>query len=163
MEFLETINKQLNRIMLFIGGLFLVAMIFLTCGNILFRLVWLPIRGTFELMGFFGAMITVLALAHTQRQRGHIAVDVLINTFSATTRKVLAIINSVICAAFFSMAAWQLAYNSSILRATGEITETLRIIYYPFTYIAAFGCAVLALEFVLDLIRLIPASREVSH
>ncbi len=162
MELLETINRQLNRTLLFTGGLFLLAMILLTCSNIFFRLVWLPIRGTFELMGFFGAMITVLALAHTQRQRGHIAVDVLINRFSATTRKVLAIINSIICAVFFSMAAWHLADKAAVLRATGEITETLRIIYYPFIYIAAFGCAVLALEFVLDLIRLIPAKREVT-
>ena len=82
MKRLEKFTTGLNRLLILVGGLFLVAMVILTCGNILLRIVWAPIPGTFELMGFFGALVAALALGYTQIKRGHIAVDVLIMTFS---------------------------------------------------------------------------------
>lgn len=76
MELLEKISVFLSRSLSWIGGVFLVGMIVLTCGNIVFRLVWVPIRGTFELMGYFGAIVTAFALGYTQMKRGHIAVEI---------------------------------------------------------------------------------------
>jgi len=43
---------------------------------------------------------------------------------------------------------------------TGEITETLRIIYYPFTYGVALGCAVLSLVLFTDLIKSFITKKE---
>ncbi|MGA9178233.1 MAG: TRAP transporter small permease, partial [Desulfobacterales bacterium] len=51
------------------------------------------------------------------------------------------------------VAAWQIAVKATTLMNTGEITETLRIIYYPFTYGVAFGCAALSLVLFTDLVR----------
>jgi TRAP-type C4-dicarboxylate transport system permease small subunit len=153
MEILDKISGFLSRSLAWIGGVFLVGMIVLTCANILFRLVWVPIRGTFELMGYFGAIVTAFALGYTQMKRGHIAVDVLVNTFSDKHRKVIDTINYTACFLFFCVAAWQLAVKATTLMNTGEITETLRIIYYPFTYGVALGCAVLSLVLFTDLIK----------
>lgn len=153
MELLEKISVFLNRSLSWIGGVFLVGMIVLTCGNIVFRLVWVPIRGTFELMGYFGAIVTAFALGYTQMKRGHISVDVLVNTFSDKRRKVVDTINYTVCFLFFGVAAWQIAIKATTLMNTGEITETLRIIYYPFTYGVALGCAVLSLVLFTDLIK----------
>ena len=153
MELLEKISVFLSRSLSWIGGVFLVGMIVLTCGNIVFRLVWVPIRGTFELMGYFGAIVTAFALGYTQMKRGHIAVDVLVNTFSDKRRKVVDTINYTVCFLFFGVAAWQIAIKATTLMNTGEITETLRIIYYPFTYGVALGCAVLSLVLFADLIK----------
>jgi TRAP-type C4-dicarboxylate transport system permease small subunit len=153
MENLDKISAFLSRSLSWIGGIFLVGMIVLTCANILFRLVWVPIRGTFELMGYFGAIVTAFALGYTQMKRGHIAVDVLVNTFSDKHRKVIDTINYTVCFLFFGVAAWQIAIKATTLMNTGEITETLRIIYYPFTYGVALGCAVLSLVLFTDLIK----------
>jgi TRAP-type C4-dicarboxylate transport system permease small subunit len=150
---LEKINFFLNRILLILGGAFLVSMCALTCANILLRLGWAPIRGTFELMGFFGAVAAAFALGHTQNRRGHIAVDVLVQSFSRRIRKMLQIFNAGVCAVFFSLATWQVVKKGIVLLETGELTETLRIIYYPFTFAVALGCAVLVLVFLLDLIK----------
>lgn len=163
MGFLDRINHFLNRLLTFIGGFFLVAMVLMTCANIFSRNIWVPIKGTFELMGFFGAIVTAFALGYTQLNKGHIAVDVLINRFSEKTRKYLQVINNGACAIFFSIAAWQIAVKATTLMTTGEITETLRIIYYPFTYAVAFGCLVLALVMFTDLLKsLIPHKERES-
>lgn len=153
MKILDRISKFLNRLLIWMGGFFLVGMIVLTCANILFRLAGMPIRGTFELMGFFGAVVTAFALGYTQTRRNHISVDILINTFSKNTRKVIDVVNQTICFFFFGVAAWQIAIKATTLMNTGEVTETLRIIYYPFTYGVAFGCAVLSLVLFVDLIK----------
>jgi hypothetical protein len=47
------------------------------------------------------------------------------------------------------MAKW-----AATLCRTGEVTETLRIIFYPFTYAVAFGCAVLTLVFFIEFLKL---------
>ncbi|MDY0091143.1 MAG: TRAP transporter small permease [Candidatus Vecturithrix sp.] len=142
---------QLHRLFILIGGTFLVAMVLLTCANILLRLVWLPVQGTVELMGFFGALVTACALGYTQIKRGHIAVDVLIHTFSRRTRNILQAINNILCLLFFGLVAWQLLNKAEILRQSGEVTETLRIVYYPFLYGIALGCIALSLVFGKDL------------
>lgn len=160
MKVLDKICEILTRLLLWMGGFFLVTMIFLTCANIVFRLVWMPIKGTFELMGFFGAIVTAFALSYTQVKRGHIAVDILINTRSKKTRKIIDIINHTICCLFFCVAAWQIAIKAATIMNTGEITETLRIIYYPFTYGVAFGCASLSLILFKDLMKTIIPKKE---
>ncbi len=163
MYFLDRLNQFLNKLLTFIGGSFLVAMVLLTCANIFSRNIWVPIKGTFELMGFFGAIVTAFALGHTQLNKGHIAVDVLVTKFSERTRKFLQFINNSVCTVFFGIAAWQIAVKATTLRNTGEITETLRIIYYPFTYAVAFGCLVLALVMLTDLLKsLIPQKERES-
>lgn len=163
MQLLEQINTILNRLLVFIAGFFLVAMITMTCANIFLRIFWTPIRGTYELMGFFGAVMTAFALGYTQTRRGHIAVDVLVNAFSVRLKNILFIINNCLCSLFFIVAAWQLAVKARTLMRTGEVTETLRIIYYPFTIAVALGCAVLALVMVTDLMRYLLSLKEGNH
>ena len=163
MRALEKISRALNRLLVFIGGFFLVSMIVLACANIFSRLVWVPIRGTFELMGYFGAVVTAFALGYTQIHKGHIAVDVLVNTFSKQTRRIIHIINHLIAAGFFGLAAWQISIKATTLLRTGEVTETLRMIYYPFTYAVALGCIVLALVLVTDLLKLLIPEKEISN
>ena len=147
--------RGLNGGLAFVGGAFLAAMVLLTCGNILLRIVWVPIPGTFELMGFFGAVTAAFALGYTQLRRGHIAVDVLIGRFSRRTRRALDAVNSLVCMIFFAVVAWQIGLKATVLMRSGEVTETLRVAYHPFTYGVAVGCGALALVFFADLVRAI--------
>ncbi len=141
------------------AGFFLVTMILMTGANIVIRIFWMPLRGTYELMGYFGAIVTAFALGYTQVGRGHIAVDILVLRFSQTTRRILNEINYFICMVFFAIVGWRITLYAETLRTTGEVTETLRIIYYPFTYGVALGCFVLALVLLVDFLKLLFESR----
>ena len=155
MELLDKISHALNQILVWIAGIFLVTMILLTCANIFLRIVWMPVKGTFELMGFFGAIVTAFALGYTQIKRGHIGIDIVVDQFSAKTQRILNSINYSICMIFFAIAGWQVTKWATTLLKTGEITETLRIIFYPFTYGVAIGCFVLALVLLVDLLKVL--------
>ncbi|PKN28597.1 MAG: TRAP transporter small permease [Deltaproteobacteria bacterium HGW-Deltaproteobacteria-21] len=164
MEVLERITKILNHILLWIAGLFLVAMVALTCADIICRFAWVPILGSVELVALFGSIVTAFALGYTQMRKGHTSVDVLIVMFPERVKRILNVINNLVCMSFFAMVGWRITIWSTTLRETGELTETLRIIYYPFSYAVAFGCAVLGLVFLTDLIKsLIPTKQEGSR
>jgi TRAP-type C4-dicarboxylate transport system permease small subunit len=156
-EALEKVTALLNRILIVVAGVVLAMMIFLTCANVFIRTVWVPIKGTYELMGYFGAVITALALGYTQVRQGHIAVDILVVRFSKRTQRILNAVNNLICMVFFALVAWRIAQYATTLWRTGEVTETLRIVYYPFTYGVSLGCAVLALVSLTEFLKsLIP-------
>jgi TRAP-type C4-dicarboxylate transport system permease small subunit len=111
-------------------------------------------------MGYFGAIITAFALGYTQIRKGHISVDILVLRFSEKTQRVLNSLNNMICMIFFGVAAVQIAKYANILRETGQVTETLLIIYYPFTYGVALGCAALSLVFFTELLKALFKTRE---
>jgi len=160
MAFLNKFTLALNRLLMAIGCGLLMVMIFLTCANIFLRSIWVPIQGTYELMGYFGAVLTAFALGYTQLHRGHISVDLMVLGFSPKTRKALDGINNLVCMVFFGLVAWRITRYGTTLWNTGEITETLRIVYYPFVYAVALGCATLSLIFLTNLLRSISQTKE---
>ena len=162
MDILDKISLRINQIFMWLAGIFLGAMILLTCANIFLRIVWAPVKGTFELMGFFGAMATAFVLGYTQIKKTHICVDILVNRFSKKTQSVLNAINYFICLIFFAMAGWQIAKWAATLKETGEVTETLRIVYYPFTYGVAIGCLVLSFVLLVELVKLLVQKNGVN-
>ena len=160
MLILDRINHYINLVLMGIAGLFLVAMIVLTCANVFLRLAWIPIAGTFELMGYFGAVITACAMGYTQIKKGYIAVDVVVLRFSGRVRNTLNAVNSLVCTGFFMLATWQISKYAANLCETGEVTETLQIIYYPFTYAVAVGCGALALVFFVEFLKALISGQE---
>jgi len=160
MRVLEKISRILNRTFVLIAGAFMVAMILITCANIFLRIVWVPVKGTFELMGFFGAVATAFVLGYTQLKKAHISVDILVNGFSPRIRTVFNGINYFVCMVFFAVLGWQISRLATNLWKTGEVTETLRIVYYPFTYGVALGCFLLALVLLVDLLKLFFTKNE---
>jgi TRAP-type C4-dicarboxylate transport system permease small subunit len=160
MRVLEKISRILNRTFMWIAGAFMAAMILITCANIFLRMVWVPIKGTFELMGFFGAVATAFVLGYTQLKKAHISVDILVNGFSPRIRTVFNGINYFVCMIFFAVLGWQISRLATTIWKTGEVTETLRIVYYPFTYGVALGCFLLALVLLVDFLKLFFSENE---
>ena len=70
-------------------------------------------------------------------------------------QKILNTVNYFICMLFFGIVTWQIFKYATTLWETGEVTETLEIAYYPFTYAVALGCLVMALTFFIDFLKLI--------
>ena len=145
MKVLIAFNQWLNNISTKIASLFLIAMILLSCGNIFLRMVWIPIKGTYELLGFFSAVVAGMALGYAQLTDAHTSVDLLTMRYPVRLQKIVKAINHLVCSIFFAIGGWQVFLWANTLRSSGEVTETLRICYYPFAYILGVGCFILAL------------------
>ncbi len=155
MNKLQKIIARINRLFVWISGTALILMMALGFGNVLSRLCWRPIRGTFEIIGFLGAVTIALALGTTQIHKNHVAVDIVTSRYSPGWKKATAIISYLITAPFFFVVAWQITLWGINIMQTGETSETLGIIYYPFVFIVASGFFFLALILLFDLARVI--------
>jgi TRAP-type C4-dicarboxylate transport system permease small subunit len=151
----------LNKVLVALAGTVLVIMTFLACVNVMFRSGGIPVKGTFELMGFFGALIASFALGRTQMAREHISVDCLINLFPARLQRVCSGINYAVGITFFALAGWETARWGTTLWRVHELSETLRIVYFPFVYCVSLGCFVIALVLLVDMLNLLNGTQEV--
>ncbi len=143
--------KKLNSLQVLAGGCLLVLMMSLTCANILLRQFGFPVRGTFEIMGFLGAVIFALSLGYSHEKKEHLYVSIFFDRFPDIIKKAAQIINSFVCIGFFSLLSWQLFKKAVVLKNVHEVSETLRISYYPFILVFSFGVAVLVLLFIYEL------------
>jgi TRAP-type C4-dicarboxylate transport system permease small subunit len=132
------------------------AMMLLTCADIVLRLMRWPITGTYELMGFLAALFVSFALAQTSVDKGHIAVDFLVMRLSPRTQRIVDAVNDAVCIVLFAMVTWQCVIYAAELKASGEVSMTLQLPVFPVVYGIGAGCAVLCLVLaarVLDNLR----------
>jgi len=135
------------------GGVSLLALTLLATMNVALRIFQVPVSGTYEVVSFLGAIVTAGALGYTQKRKDHIVVDILSEKFPAPVKRVLDRVNYVIIFVFFVIVSWQTFVYGKRLLLTGELSETLKIPYYPFVFLVGIGFAVLALTSFLDLIE----------
>jgi TRAP-type C4-dicarboxylate transport system permease small subunit len=134
-----------------------VGMIGLAAANMIMRAVGLPIPGSYELIGLLCALAAGMGLGYTQLAKGHVAITIVTDHFSPAAGRVVEAFSHVVGAAFFGVAAWQTAAWAASLARAGELSETLRIPFYPLVVVVALGFLVLALTLVLDLVALADA------
>ncbi|MBM4271069.1 MAG: TRAP transporter small permease [Deltaproteobacteria bacterium] len=136
-----------------------IIMMMLTCVDVMSRLFWQPIPGTYELVGFIGTAVVSFALAYTSIERGHIAVELLVDRLPKQLQFFIEGINSLIGLALFSLIAWQSMVYATDLKSSGEVSLTLEIPTYPFVYGISIGCGMLCVallvEFILSMRRVI--------
>ncbi len=162
LPFLTRLELLLQKLLMAIAAVFLMAMMLMTCIDIVMRKLphCKPLPGVFELMGLFGSLVVACALGYTQSKKDHLAVDILTNLFPQRIQQLLDIINRLMCMAFSILACWQVCKIANTLYRTGEVTETLRMIYYPFTYGVAAGFALLAFVFLVELLKGLASGQE---
>ncbi len=147
------ILNKINKFQVLLGGVFLMVMVFLTGANILFREFGLPVRGTYELMGFFGALIFAFSLAFSHERKEHLYVNIVYDRLPDFFKRILSVINKGVCMAFFGMLSFQLVKKAFVLKDVGELSETLRLPYYPFILATAFGVFILAVLLLHEVIE----------
>lgn len=142
---------RLTLVQTLIAGTFLVLMVFLTSANIIGRQVSIPISGTFEAMGFLGAVVFGLSLSFSHSKKEHLYVSILFDKFPKKVQRIARVVSNLGSIVLFSSLGVQLVRNGFNLRTVNEVSETLRIPYYPVVFILAFGVAVLVLLLVYEL------------
>jgi len=147
---LEAATRRFGQV----AGAAIMGMMVLTCADVLLRLLRRPVPGTYELVGFLGALAVALALAQTSAEHGHIAVSFLVDRLPPAWQRRVDVVNAITAGVFFALIAWQCGVHATRLRAVGEVSMTLQMPVYPIAYGVAAGCGLLSLGL---------AARAVAH
>mgnify|MGYP001583164836 FL=1 len=155
MSTLEKISVFLNRILLFLGSVAVLLLMSVATANAFMRLPFLKTtwRGAYETVGFLGAIVIAFALGYTQKRKDHIVVDILTQRFPKQVNRVLDAINYFITTIFFAIVSWQVFVWGMKISKSGEVSETLKIMFHPFIYCVALGFAVFSLALIIDFLK----------
>lgn len=153
---LRAIGKTLHRAASTLNGLSAAAVVFimlLTCSDVVLRFFDRPIPGTYELVGYFGAVIVAFALAYTSVERGHIAVEIFVERLPGRPRTIVEALGSFAGTALFGLLTWQSHVYARDLMESGDVSLTLGMPTWPFVYAVCAGTAVLTVILLLDALR----------
>lgn len=121
--------------------------------NVTLRVFEMPYRGAYEIVSFLGALVTAFSLGYTQRKKDHIIVDILSSRYPEKVKNILDSFNYLIISVFFGAVTWHLFKWSLKLKDSGELSENLQIIYYPFVMIVAVGFGAYTFTLIVDFLN----------
>jgi TRAP-type C4-dicarboxylate transport system permease small subunit len=151
---LEKIDDFLNKILMVVGSVAVLLLMSIATVNVCLRFFFnAPYRGAYELVGFLGAIVIAFALGYTQKRKDHIVVDILTEKFPKRVNRILDGINYLITTIFFSVVSWQVFIWGMKISKSGEVSETLKIIFHPFIFSVSLGFALFSLTLVIDFLK----------
>jgi len=165
MGFLKKPSEGLAKILYWIAGIAIVSMMLLTCADIVLRFAvtlyhkfhwqflspFKPIPGTYELVCFLGSVAVAFAMAHTSVEKGHVAVSIVVRLLPKKVQAFINVITTLFGLFFFIILAWQSVIYAGDLHASGEVSATLMLPFYPFVYGIGFASASVCLVLLVDL------------
>lgn len=153
MRIFKLMINGLYNLPILIGGVAVLSLMSLASINVCLRIIQMPYRGTYELVAFLGAIVTAFALGDTQRRKSHIVVDILSDRYPSWLKTIVDRIGYIVSMIFFLIISWVIFRWGGQIAASGEVSETLKIIYYPFVYLVALGFVTLSITLLIDLIN----------
>lgn len=148
------LTEKFSRVMNAIALCALTFIMLLTVSDVVLRYFGHPIIGTFEIVGFCGAVVIGFALPLTTWQRGHIFVDFLTMKMPKKAKKVMDLSTRTLCIALFSVVGWNLFIYSNKLYQSGEVSLTIQIPFYPFSYGLGVACFLQCFVLVGDIVKI---------
>ena len=150
MDLLNRISALLNKGLAFVAGCCLIAMMLVTVGEMVFRMFGKPMAGTVETIGWLAAVTTAFALGYTQIHQGHVSIDLFTNRLNPRLRAVINILVYLASTALFTVVTWNIFRHAGVLKQSGSLSETMKVIVYPWVYLVSLGCAGLTLALLVD-------------
>ncbi len=122
--------------------------------DLVLRLVFnRPMAGILEYETFLLVVVTFLSLAQTMIKRRHVAIDIVTSRFSKETKSFLEAVFAILGTFLFSLISWQLTVRALDAFYSDSAAGVTLIPLYPFYGIAAFGCGLITLVLLEDLMR----------
>jgi TRAP-type C4-dicarboxylate transport system permease small subunit len=147
---LRIISKLLNLI----AGIAVTFMMCLTVADVLLRAGGHPIIGTFEIVSLLLALVIGFGIPQVSLDRGHVAMDFLVEKLSERGRRVLTTFTRVLCLILFACIGYKLFGVGARFHASGEVSPTIMLPFYPVAYGVAVCCFLECCVFLSDIVRI---------
>jgi len=153
------LERYVNKLSLWfnwVAGIALIGMLVLTVSDIIgIKLFASPVPGAIELVAFMAVVVIGFAIAYTQVLHGHVAVDFIIMKLPPRAISIINPLMLVFAIALFVFLAWRTFDYGQNLMATGEVSMTQRIPFYPFIFALSFCFLLTLLVLVTEFIKAI--------
>ena len=147
---LKIVSKVLNSI----AGIAVTLMMLLTVTDVFLRAGGHPIIGTFEIVALLLALVIGFGIPQVSIDRGHVYMEFLLEKLSKKGRNVMNTFTRVLCLLLFAFIGSNLFNVGARFHASGEVSPTIKIPFYPVAYGVAVCCLLECCVFVFDIVRI---------
>lgn len=139
-----------------LGCVALFAMMCLTVVDVVGRYVFnSPILGAFEITSFLVSILVYSFLGFAQSQKSHVTVDILVNTFSEKAQSIVKLFNYTAGLFIMVLISWKGFEKAIESMESGDSPMNLSVPIHPFVFFLAFGCGIMCIEFLRDILKTI--------
>ena len=147
---LRFVSKLLN----IIAGISVTVMMLLTVADVLLRAGGHPIIGTYEIVALLLAVVIGFGIPQVSLDRGHVYMEFLLQKFSKRGRNVVNTLTRVLCLILFAFIGYNLFNVGAGFHASGEVSATIKLPFYPVAYGVAVCCLLECCVFIFDIVRI---------
>ncbi len=148
--FLRVCKAVLN----IIASAALTFMMFLTVADILCRALGHPLVGTYEVVSLALALVVGFGIPGVSMDRGHVYMEILLQKLSTRGKAVCNTFTRIVCFCLFVLIAYNLFSVGAEFHASGEVSPTIRLPFYPVAYGVGVCCFIECLVFVSDIVKI---------
>ena len=160
---LDRVSAWIDNALVWGAALILGAMMLFSVADMVARGAGITIAGSYEVIGWMSAAAVALALGSVQRHKGHVAMDLFVVRLAHGRRALVDAAMAGISFVLFVVVSVTVFRYAVVLHETGSMSETLRVIVYPWVYGVGVGCIGLALALFVDLLRALAALRTTAQ
>ena len=147
---LKFVSKVLNSI----AGVAVTIMMLLTVADVLLRAGGHPIIGTFEIVALLLALVIGFGIPQVSLDKGHVSMEVLLEKLSRKGKRVMNTFTRILCLGLFAFIGINLFNVGARFHASGEVSATIKIPFYPVAYGVAICCLLECCVFIFDIVRI---------
>ena len=148
MRYLDKFNELVNGAMAAVAGLALIGMMCVTVLDVFLRAFAEPLTGTFEIVSWLAAVTAAFSLGYTQLYKQHVAIDLFVKRLGPRACSIIGAAVDVVSVGLFVAVSYKMFSYAGSVRASGSLSETMKVIYYPWVYLVAVGCLGLVIALV---------------
>ena len=151
---LEDFLNRLSRILIAIGIIILILLTFVMVAGVILRYFFnTPIPGVLEIIEYMLVTALTLGLAYTAVAKRNIIIDIVLTHLPSRMRAGFVAAASVVSLGFFVLVTWASVLYAQSQYDVKAVSSILHIPRWPFASVAAFGCFLLTLVLVGDVIQ----------
>ncbi len=149
-----TTIRFISKVLNIIAGIAVTFMMLLTVTDVLLRAGGRPIIGTYEIVALLLALVIGFGIPQVSLDRGHVAMDFLLVKLPKTGKNVMNTFTRVLGLILFSFIGYNLFNVAARFHASGEVSPTIKLPFYPVAYGVAVCCLLECFVFLFDIVRI---------
>jgi TRAP-type C4-dicarboxylate transport system permease small subunit len=114
-----------------IAGITLVTVMLMTVLDVVLRYFGRPITGIYDLVALGGGIIIGCSMPLAAEKKVHVFMELGLQAYGRTARQMLSLFTRLIVFGISILVAWNLIRLGIGFRETGEVSLTIKIVYYP--------------------------------
>lgn len=147
---LQSVSKLLNSI----AGVALTFMMLLTVADVFLRAGGHPMVGAYEIVALAMGIVIGFGFPQTSLDRGHVYMEFLLEKLSRRGKNVMNTFTRLLCLILFAFIGYNLFRVAAGFQASGEVSPTIQLPFYPVAYGVAVCCLLECCVFIFEIVKI---------